>query len=157
MTRLECHFFAPQVYHEIVTTARVFVRDATLVGAYPLLLLAGEVSVDHERRAVSVDGWLRFAAPPRTAVLMRELRAEINELFMQKVKDPERDLDELGSGKVLAAIVRLLESEEEEARGEQQAGAGAPRAVAPQQPRRLPLPATAAAAGGGVEEEGRGS
>lgn len=75
--------------------------------------------MDHERRAVSVDGWLRFAAPPRAAVLMRELRAEINDLFMQKVKDPESDLEQLGSGKVLAAIVRLLESEEEEAREEQ--------------------------------------
>lgn len=129
-----------QVYHEIVTTARVFVRDATLVGAYPLLLLAGDVSVDHELRTVSVDGWLRFSVPPRAAVLMRELRAEINGIFLQKVKDPERDLESIGSGKVLSAIVRLLESEEDEAR-EAQAGGGRQQT-------------TAAGGGGGIAAGG---
>ena len=38
------------VYHEMVQTTRVYIRDATLVGAYPLLLLAGDVEVDHAAR-----------------------------------------------------------------------------------------------------------
>ena len=62
------------------------VRDATLVGAYPLLLLAGEAAVDHSKQSVTLDGWLKFSAPPRTAVLLRELRAELDGLLLEKVR-----------------------------------------------------------------------
>jgi ATP-dependent RNA helicase DHX36 len=38
------------LFHEKVKTTKVYLRDATLVGAYPLLLFGGKVEVDHAQR-----------------------------------------------------------------------------------------------------------
>ena len=64
------------VFGERVETARVYVRDTTMVGAYALLLFGGDVEVDHERGRVHMDGgWAQFSAPARIGVLIREMRA----------------------------------------------------------------------------------
>jgi hypothetical protein len=63
------------VYSERVETARVYVRDNTMVGAYALLLFGGELVVDHARGRLSMDGWAEFDAPARVGVLIREVRS----------------------------------------------------------------------------------
>ena len=81
---------------------------------------------------VTLDGWLQFLAPPRSAVLLRELRAELDALLAAKVRQPQAQLEALAGGhggRVLGAIVRLLESEEaaaaeERAARELQGGGG---------------------------------
>lgn len=48
----------PQVVsYERVATSKVFVRDVTMVSAYSVLLFGGGLEVDHEGRAITMDGW----------------------------------------------------------------------------------------------------
>ena len=98
------------LFHEKVKTTKVYVRDATMVGPYPLLLFGGKVKVDHERASALCDGWIRFRAAPRVAVLFKALRAELDGLLMQKIATPELNIAEK-SGELVETIVELLESE----------------------------------------------
>jgi len=103
------------LYHEKVRTTKVYIRDATMVGAYPLLLFGGKVKVDHERSSASVDGWIRFRAAPRVAVLFKALRAELDGLLMRKIASPELNIA-AKSGDLVRQIVELLENEDDATR-----------------------------------------
>ena len=118
------------LFHEKVKTTKVYVRDATMVGPYPLLLFGGKVKVDHERASALCDGWIRFRAAPRVAVLFKALRAELDGLLMQKIATPELNIAEK-SGELVETIVELLESERAvvaEARAEERRAEEARRA-----------------------------
>ena len=97
------------VYYEKVLTSRVFLRDSTMVTPYPLLLFGGELKVRHAEHVVTVDGWIEFGAPPRTAVLFRQLRDELNKLLLEKIRNPRQDL--ALTGRTIATIVQLLQDE----------------------------------------------
>ena len=97
------------VYYEKVLTSRVFLRDSTMVTPYPLLLFGGELKVKHAEHLVAVDGWIEFGAPPRTAVLFRQLRDELNRLLLEKIKDPRLELEM--TGRTISTIVQLLQDE----------------------------------------------
>jgi ATP-dependent RNA helicase DHX36 len=99
------------LFHEKVKTTKVYLRDATLVGAYPLLLFGGKVEVDHTNAKASCDGWIRFRAAPRVAVLFKNLRRELDATLMRKIADPSLDVDAESAG-LVRTIVELLESEE---------------------------------------------
>ena len=74
------------VFSERVETARVYVRDSTMVGAYALLLFGGDVEVDHERGRVQMDGgWAQFNAPAGIGVLVREMRAAVDRLLERHI------------------------------------------------------------------------
>lgn len=62
------------LFHEKVRTTKVYIRDATMVGPYPLLLFGGKVKVDHERAVATCDDWIHFRAAPRVAVLFKVRR-----------------------------------------------------------------------------------
>ena len=97
------------VYYEKVLTSRVFLRDATMVTPYPMLLFGGELHVRHAEHVVSVDKWIEFGAPPRTAVLFRQLRDELNRLLLEKIENPSLELEK--TGRTIATIVQLLQDE----------------------------------------------
>ena len=142
------------VFHEKVKTAKVYVRDATMVGAYPLLLFGGKIKVDHARSSATCDGWIRLRAAPRVAVLFKSLRAELDALLMRKIADPSLDVSEQG-GALVRTVVELLESEDamrdtRAARGEERAGEDI---VQPEEERRTTPEAEAK---GGGEEEAKG-
>ena len=99
------------LFHEKVKTTKVYLRDATLVGAYPLLLFGGKIEVDHARAKASCDGWITFRAAPRVAVLFKNLRRELDATLMRKIADPSLDVDAESAG-LVRTIVELLESEE---------------------------------------------
>jgi ATP-dependent RNA helicase DHX36 len=99
------------LFHEKVKTTKVYLRDATLVGAYPLLLFGGKIKVDHARATATCDGWIRFRAAPRVAVLFKNLRKELDATLMRKIADPSLDVDADSAG-LVRTIVELLESEE---------------------------------------------
>ena len=118
------------LFHEKVKTTKVYVRDATMVGPYALLLFGGKVKVDHERASALCDGWIRFRAAPRVAVLFKALRAELDGLLMQKIAAPELNIAKK-SGDLVETIVELLESERAvvaEARAEERRAEEARRA-----------------------------
>lgn len=97
-------------YFAKVKTSRIYVRDATMVSPYALLLFGGEIDVLHQRGQISVDTWMYFKAPARVAVLVRELRRQLNGLLQRKFEDPGLDLNEDGRG-IHDAITRLIKAE----------------------------------------------
>jgi hypothetical protein len=64
--------------------------------------------VHHTRQIISVDKWIEFACPAKTAVLFKLLRTELDKLLVQKIENPEADIS---TGKTIGAIVQLLSSE----------------------------------------------
>lgn len=53
-----------------------------------LFLAAGNISVQHEEGTLKLDGWATFKAPARIAVLIRELRQQLDRLLLAKVAEP---------------------------------------------------------------------
>lgn len=51
-------------------------------------LAAGNISVQHEEGTLKLDGWATFKAPARIAVLIRELRQQLDRLLLAKVAEP---------------------------------------------------------------------
>ncbi|KAK9867126.1 hypothetical protein WJX84_000721, partial [Apatococcus fuscideae] len=80
------------IYTEILETAKVYVRESSMVPIYALLLFSDQVTVAHETGMIQVGHFVRFKAPARIGVLVRELRAELDRLLLQKVADPSFDL-----------------------------------------------------------------
>jgi ATP-dependent RNA helicase DHX57 len=101
------------VFGERVETARVYVRDCTMVGAYALLLFGGDVEVDHEKGRVTMDGgWAQFSAPARIGVLIREMRAAVDKLLERHIDAPVAEgEDDLSSSPVVKAVLELLATE----------------------------------------------
>jgi len=97
------------LYHEKVRTTKVYIRDATAVGSYPLLLFGGKIKINHERSTAVCDGWIHFRAAPRVAVLFKHLRAELDSLLMEKIASPSMDISHRAD--VVRAIVEVLDSE----------------------------------------------
>ena len=51
------------------------------------MVSAGQISVQHEVGTLKLDGWATFKAPARIAVLIRELRLQVDRLLTAKVED----------------------------------------------------------------------
>ena len=58
---------------------------------------------------VTVDKWIEFSAPPRTAVLFSQLREELNRLLLEKIREPTIELEL--TGRTIKTIVQLLQEE----------------------------------------------
>jgi HrpA-like RNA helicase len=106
LSKLDARFL---LYHEKVRTTKVYIRDATAVGSYPLLLFGGKIKINHERSSATCDGWIHFRAAPRVAVLFKHLRAELDALLMEKIASPSMDISHRQD--VVRAIVEVLHSE----------------------------------------------
>lgn len=78
------------VYHEKVRTTRVFIRECSTVPLQAILLFALHVEVLHASCAVVIDRWVKISANPRTAVLFKTLRTQLNSLLEAKMKDRHR-------------------------------------------------------------------
>ncbi|KAL3157309.1 hypothetical protein ABBQ38_001539 [Trebouxia sp. C0009 RCD-2024] len=76
------------VYTDMVSTSKLFVRESSMVPVYALLLFGGNISVQHEQGTLKLDGWATFKAPARIAVLIRELRQQVDRLLLAKVAEP---------------------------------------------------------------------
>ena len=50
-------------------------------------MYAGKISTQHEEGTLKLDGWATFKAPGRIAVLIRELRLQVDQLMLAKVAD----------------------------------------------------------------------
>jgi hypothetical protein len=94
----------------------VYVRAATVVSAYPLLLFGSPVSAsrpDARTRtvAVTVDGWITLnLETERDGALLRAFRETLSSIMKAKVDFPALPLDEKHT-KVLEALVELLKDE----------------------------------------------
>ncbi len=73
-----------------------------------LMLVAERLNVVHETGMLQVGRFVKFKAPTRIGVLVRELRAELDTLLLRKVAEPGLDLN---SSKVITVCRSLLASD----------------------------------------------
>ena len=100
------HYKVPWlVYFQKVQTSKVFLRDATMVPAYALLMFGGKIDIMHEHSKLVLDGWMYFDAPARVGVLVRELRKALDELLVRKILQPRLTLSD---SLVVDAMLTLL-------------------------------------------------
>ena len=52
-------------------------------------MCAGAISVQHEAGTLKLDDWATFTAPARIAVLVRELRQQLDRLLLQHIHNPQ--------------------------------------------------------------------
>ena len=95
------------VYTNMVQTSKTFVRESSMVPPYAILFFGGSIEVRHEQGVLLVDGWAKFRAPARIAVLVRELRAEVDSLLLSKIKSPSLDVS---SSPVVQVLLDLLQN-----------------------------------------------
>ena len=95
------------VYYQKVQTSKVFLRDATMVPAYALLLFGGRIDVLHERGKIVIDKWMYFQAPARVGVLVRELRKSLDLLLTSKIENPSISISD---SPIIDAIQVLLKA-----------------------------------------------
>ncbi|KAI9100636.1 P-loop containing nucleoside triphosphate hydrolase protein [Phlyctochytrium arcticum] len=109
-------------YFAKLATNKTFCRDATAVGAWPLLMFGGTLRVDFEGRAVVVSrvgamefrdngkggkilGEWRFQAFARIAALVNGLRTLLDASLAKKIADPGLDLSQSA---VVRTMIRIL-------------------------------------------------
>ncbi|XP_052808970.1 ATP-dependent RNA helicase DHX29-like [Mya arenaria] len=82
------------LFHEKVKSTRVYLRDSTLVSAYPLLLFGGEIHVQHTDQLLSVDDRIVYKAYAKTGVIFRELRKLLDDLLATKLEEPALNISD---------------------------------------------------------------
>ncbi|CAG9466338.1 unnamed protein product [Pedinophyceae sp. YPF-701] len=97
------------VYNEKVQTSGVFLRDCTTITPYALLLFGGQITVQHGAGTVRVDHH-QFKCPPRTAVLFKTIRGQLDRLLLAKMENSDFDIWKAG-GQVVSAVLQLLNTE----------------------------------------------
>lgn len=95
-------------YFEKLKTTRVFLRDATVVTPYALLLFGGRLRVHHDAGRIYIDDWLVVRSPAKLSVLFSVLRTEMDRLLAIKVQSPRTDLSK---SPAIRGIIELLSSE----------------------------------------------
>ncbi|CAK9165418.1 unnamed protein product [Ilex paraguariensis] len=78
------------VFLEKVETNKVFLRDTTIVSPYSILLFGGTINIQHQTGLVTIDGWLKMAAPAQTAVLFKELRLTLHSILEELIRKPHK-------------------------------------------------------------------
>jgi len=98
------------VYHERVQTTAIFVRDATAVTPYQLLLFGGKIEVQHAQGTISIDRWATFQAPAKVGVLLKEIRNQLDRVLAEKIENVGKSVSDL-SGQLVLTILELLDGE----------------------------------------------
>eukprot|EP00750_Incisomonas_marina_P019080 INCI3211.4.p1 GENE.INCI3211.4~~INCI3211.4.p1 ORF type:complete len:343 (+),score=57.25 INCI3211.4:108-1136(+) len=97
------------VFHEKVKTSQIFVRDATAVSPFALLLFGGSVEVAHLKGEVTLDKWLRFAVPAQHAVMICAMRDKLMAIMHRKIDQPKHSLlKDPEATKVIMALAVLV-------------------------------------------------
>ena len=96
------------VYHEKIMTSKVFLRDSTMVSAFPILFFGGALTVNHEKGWIVVDGWLRLKAPARIAVLINQLRKAVESVLEAKIIDPRATIHDKPA---IRALIMMLKTD----------------------------------------------
>lgn len=98
------------VYHDMVQTSKLFLRDVTAIGTYPALLFGGSIVAYPADSAIEMDDWIHLHVSGREGVMLQKLRSELDKLLLAKVLDPSYDIS---NRKVTNVIVSLIKSESE--------------------------------------------
>lgn len=105
------------VYHERVKTTRVYIRDATPVSPYALLLFGGgslkvePCAAGSPESVMRLDGWLGFKCPRRDHMLVTELRGVLDKIMRNKIENPKIEFCRNARG-IIGAVKAILEMDE---------------------------------------------
>ena len=98
------------VYHEKMRTARVYLRDSTVVAPEALLLFGGNLEVQHANARVIMDDWIKFRCDAPVAVLLKYLRFALDDDFARRIQSTGKsrwgDEDE---DDIIVTIRRILD------------------------------------------------
>ncbi|KAM7478823.1 hypothetical protein LguiA_027036 [Lonicera macranthoides] len=94
------------VFLEKVETNKVFLRDTTIISPYSILLFGGSINIQHQTGLVTIDGWLKIAAPAQTAVLFKELRSTLHSILKELIRKPQTAT--VADNEVIRSIIHLL-------------------------------------------------
>ncbi|KAI8981985.1 hypothetical protein BDF20DRAFT_912195 [Mycotypha africana] len=104
------------VYHTVVMNKtgnavkdKIFMWETASVDAVAVILLSTDLRIKHKQRRIVLDDWLQFDCFARTAVLLKYLRAELNNLLAEKMVHPDMDFTHYNE-EVMHALVQTLES-----------------------------------------------
>ncbi|KZO92472.1 P-loop containing nucleoside triphosphate hydrolase protein [Calocera viscosa TUFC12733] len=101
-------FRTPYVaYFSKAQTSKVFLRDATEVPLYGILLFGGTVLNDPIHGGLSVDRWIKMKAWTRIGVLVNQLRRCLDGILAKTIEDAT--LPDLSADPVCQAMLSLLE------------------------------------------------
>ena len=98
-------------------TTRVYIRDATPVSPYALLLFGGgslkvEPCSDGSLESVMrLDGWLGFKCPRRDHMLVTELRGVLDKIMRHKIENPKMEFCYNARG-IICAVKAILQMDE---------------------------------------------
>ncbi|KAJ6520085.1 P-loop containing nucleoside triphosphate hydrolase protein [Mycena sanguinolenta] len=98
------------VYFHKHMTSKMFLRDATEVPLYALLLFGGPVAINHVGGGLTVgtkNSWIRLRAWPRIGVLVNQLRRLLDVQLQRCVEDGTM-LNTGGENPVVRAMLALL-------------------------------------------------
>ncbi|XP_057978145.1 DExH-box ATP-dependent RNA helicase DExH7, chloroplastic isoform X2 [Malania oleifera] len=95
---------------EKVETNKVFLRDTTIISTYSILLFGASINIQHQTGLVTIDGWLKLAAPAQTAVLFKELRSTLHSVLQDLIRKPQ--METVVNNEVIRSIIYLLLEED---------------------------------------------
>eukprot|EP00041_Stephanoeca_diplocostata_P030409 m.919325 g.919325 ORF g.919325 m.919325 type:complete len:1400 (-) comp23750_c0_seq1:123-4322(-) len=93
-------------YVSTLQTNRIYAHDVSIVSPIPVLLFGGVIGVRHRDSIVTVDKRIYMSASPKTAVIFKTLRRELDAILNQKIVDPKLDLV---SVKLVQDVIELIE------------------------------------------------
>uniref|UniRef100_A0A4W3K848 RNA helicase n=1 Tax=Callorhinchus milii TaxID=7868 RepID=A0A4W3K848_CALMI len=96
------------LFQEKVKYGKIYLRETTEISSFPILLFGGDILVQHHKRLLLVDGWIKFQAPVRTGIIFKELRALIDSVLTKKLEDPKLFLED---DQIIQTIVQLIQTE----------------------------------------------
>ena len=95
--------------HAATPNEKAYICDVSEISPLPLLFFGGVLEAQYVEGTVSVDGWIRFAAPGKIVALVQALRRAFDALLLDKIDRPhECDVE---SSVELRAVCRLLASD----------------------------------------------
>eukprot|EP00172_Hildenbrandia_rubra_P000450 Plantae.Rhodophyta-Hildenbrandia_rubra.ctg12197.p1 GENE.Plantae.Rhodophyta-Hildenbrandia_rubra.ctg12197~~Plantae.Rhodophyta-Hildenbrandia_rubra.ctg12197.p1 ORF type:complete len:886 (+),score=151.91 Plantae.Rhodophyta-Hildenbrandia_rubra.ctg12197:344-2659(+) len=99
-------------YLRRVRTTKDYMREISEVSPISILLFGGDIHIEHEKGRVTVgEGqWASFKASAREAVLVKELRCQMDALLEWKLENPGGDINERGTG-LNQAVIKLIKSQ----------------------------------------------
>ena len=101
------------VYHEIVKTSKIYIRDATAISPLALLLFGGNFNAYQQKGFVTVDDWIKFKCNAKTSTLIKHLRSQMEDMLLNKIVKPEDDILNTKQGRTLVESVAILLDEGE--------------------------------------------
>ncbi|KAJ3802281.1 P-loop containing nucleoside triphosphate hydrolase protein [Lentinula aff. detonsa] len=101
------------VYFQKAMTTKIFLRDATEVPVWSILLFGGPISINHVNGGLTVstrDNKIKLKAWPRIGILVNHIRHLLEAKLLRCIEDNSM-LNEENAGPIIAAILALLQND----------------------------------------------